>query len=113
MYPYFERILNVDLESLRLHEHHGHEFTFVLDGQLELTTYAGDKLVRETLRAGDSCYIDSSVPHLFRGQTLNPYSQTSAEAIIVFWCPLGESYLFDEQPAGDEAVPDSTWAERA
>jgi transcriptional regulator with XRE-family HTH domain len=95
MYPYFLRMLNVDLETLTLHEHHGEEFIYVLEGELELTTFCGDRQVRDVLRAGDSCYIDSTVPHLLRSWTRNPYSETSAEVIDVFWCPLGEAYLFD------------------
>lgn len=75
-------------------EHHGEEFIYVLEGQLELTTLAEDKEVQEILRAGDSCFLDSSVPHVLRGQARNPYSETSATVLDVFWCPLGESYLF-------------------
>ena len=67
---------------------------YVLEGQLELTTYAEEQRVTEMLRPGDSCYIDSSVPHFIRGLTRSPYSQTSAEVLDVFWCPLGETYLF-------------------
>lgn len=95
MYPCFIRLLNVDLETLTLHEHHGQEFIYVLEGELELTTYNSEQEVREVLRAGDSCYIDSTVPHLLRSWTRNPYSETSAEVIDVFWCPLGEAYLFE------------------
>lgn len=69
---------------------------YVLEGQLELTTYAEDKRVTETLRAGDSCFLDSSVPHMLRGQTKNPYSETGATVLDVFYCPLGESYLFED-----------------
>ncbi len=94
MYPYYLRMLNVDIETLTLHEHHGQEFIYVLEGELELTTYAGGEQVRDHLRAGDSCYIDSTVPHLLRSWTRNPYSETSAEVLDVFWCPLGEGYLF-------------------
>jgi transcriptional regulator with XRE-family HTH domain len=95
MYPYFLRLLNVNVETLTLHEHHGQEFIYVLEGELELTTYCGNQQVRDVLRAGDSCYFDSTVPHLLRSWTRNPYSETSAEVIDVFWCPLGEDYLFD------------------
>lgn len=95
MFPYFIRLLNVPQETLTLHEHHGHEFIYVLEGDLELITYAGDHQVTEELHAGDSCYLDSSVPHLVHAQTRNPYSETSAEVIDVFWSPLGEGYLFD------------------
>ncbi len=96
MYPYFLRMLNVNVETLTLHEHHGQEFIYVLEGELELTTYTGDQRVHEVLHAGDSIYIDSTVPHLLRSWTRNPFSETSAEVIDVFWCPLGESYLFQD-----------------
>ena len=66
----------------------------LLEGQLEVTTYAEDRQVTEVLRPGDSCYIDASVPHFVRGVTRSPYSQISAEVLDVFWCPLGETYLF-------------------
>jgi transcriptional regulator with XRE-family HTH domain len=96
MYPYFIKLLNVDLETLTLHEHHGQEFIYVLDGQLELTTYADRKQVKDMLGAGDCIYLDSSVPHLVRGQTRNPYSDTSAAVLDVFWSPLGDAYLFGD-----------------
>jgi mannose-6-phosphate isomerase-like protein (cupin superfamily) len=94
MYPYLIRVSNVDTEMLARHEHHGEEFMYVLEGQLEVTTYAEEKKVTEVLRPGDSCYIDASVPHFVRGVTRSPYSQISAEVLDVFWCPLGETYLF-------------------
>lgn len=96
MFPCFIRLLNVDIEKLTLHEHHGHEFIYVLDGELELTTYVEQELVTVDLRGGDSCYIDSSVPHLVRARTRNPFSETSAQVLDVFWSPLGEKYLFSE-----------------
>lgn len=95
MFPCFIRLLNVDIEKLTMHEHHGQEFIYVLDGELELTTYVEQELVTVELRAGDSCYLDSSVPHLVRAQTRNPFSETSAQVLDVFWSPLGEKYLFD------------------
>ena len=94
MYPYLIRVRNVDTETLARHEHHGEEFIYVLEGQLEVTTYAEERQVTEVLRPGDSCYLDASVPHFVRGLTRSPYSQTSAEVLDVFWCPLGETYLF-------------------
>jgi transcriptional regulator with XRE-family HTH domain len=95
MYPCFLRLLNVGLDTLTLHEHHGEELVYVLEGELELTTFSGSEEVHEVLRAGDSCYIDSTAPHLFRSWTRNPYSETAAEVLDIFWCPLGERYLFD------------------
>jgi transcriptional regulator with XRE-family HTH domain len=94
MYPYLIRVRNMDSETLSRHEHHGEEFMYVLEGQLEVTTYAEHKQVTEILRPGDSCYLDASVPHYVRGVTRSPYSQISAEVLDVFWCPLGETYLF-------------------
>jgi transcriptional regulator with XRE-family HTH domain/uncharacterized cupin superfamily protein len=96
MHPCFLRMLNVAPETLTLHEHHGQEFLYVLEGELELSTFSGRQEVHEVLRAGDACYFDSTVPHLFRSWTRNPYSETSAEVLDVFWCPLGEAYLFDK-----------------
>jgi transcriptional regulator with XRE-family HTH domain len=96
MYPYLIRVRNVDAETLARHEHHGEEFMYVLEGQLEVTTYAEERQVKEILRPGDSCYIDASVPHFVRGLTRSPYSQISAEVLDVFWCPLGETYLFTD-----------------
>lgn len=96
MYPYLIRVRNMDTETLARHEHHGEEFIYVLEGQLEVTTYAEEQRVTEILRPGDSCYIDASVPHYVRGLTRSPYSQISAEVLDVFWCPLGESYLFTD-----------------
>ena len=94
-HPYLLHVPNVGIESLTTHEHHGQELIYMLDGQIELTTYAEDTEVKEILRPGDSCYLDATVPHLVRGQSRNPYSQTSASVLVVFWCPLGEPYLFD------------------
>ncbi|HTK29476.1 MAG TPA: cupin domain-containing protein [Vicinamibacterales bacterium] len=95
MYPYLIRVRNMDTETLTRHEHHGEEFLYVLDGQLEVTTRAEDRDVPERLRAGDSFYLDASVPHFIRGVTRSPYSPTSAEVLDVFWCSLGERYLFE------------------
>jgi transcriptional regulator with XRE-family HTH domain len=95
MYPCLVKVLNVEADGVAPHEHHGQEFIYVLEGELELTTYAEDKEVKETIRAGDSCFLDSTVPHMISSETRNPYSETSAELLDVFWCPMGESYLFE------------------
>ena len=52
--------------------------------------------ITERLSAGDTCFIDSTVPHRFLGTGLSPYEKSSAEVIDVYWCPLGESYLFED-----------------
>jgi hypothetical protein len=99
MYPCLVRIRNIDMQMLVPHEHHGQEFFYILDGRVELVTYAEDEEVKLVLGPGDSCLLDASVPHLVRGETLNPYSSTSAELIDVYWCPLGDQYLFGAEPA--------------
>jgi hypothetical protein len=94
MYPYFIRLRNASDEALVAHEHHSHEFIYVLEGEVEVSSLASDREVRETLQPGDCCYLDSTVPHLVRGRTRNPYSETAADVIDVFWSPLGERSLF-------------------
>lgn len=95
IYPYLVRIRNIDMQTLVPHDHHGQEFVYVLSGEIELVSYVEDMKVGAVLGPGDSCYLDSTVPHLLRGETRNPYSTSSAELITVFWCSLGEQYLFD------------------
>ncbi len=95
MYPYLMKFANPDRSDSELTEHNGEEFCYVLDGEIELTTYSDGTREKETLRPGDALYIDSSVPHQLRGRSRNPYAPTSAEVIKIFWCPLGEQYLFE------------------
>jgi transcriptional regulator with XRE-family HTH domain len=102
MYPYLVRIRNVDMQMLMPHDHHGQEFMYVLGGEIELLTYAEDTEVSTVLGPGDSCFLDATVPHLLRGETRNPYSASSAELIDVYWCSLGEQYLFDTAQIGSE-----------
>jgi transcriptional regulator with XRE-family HTH domain/quercetin dioxygenase-like cupin family protein len=93
MSPYFIQVPTSD-KVAKPHGHHGEEFIYVLSGQLELSVGTGRSLRREILRAGDSCYLDATAPHVLKGRPLNPYDRMSAEVIDLFWCPLGESYLF-------------------
>jgi mannose-6-phosphate isomerase-like protein (cupin superfamily)/DNA-binding XRE family transcriptional regulator len=94
LHPYYVQVKAGSSEHLTLHEHHGQEFIYVLDGEIELVTRSGDEDVIEPLRPGDSVFLESSVPHQMRGRSRNPYADTTAEVIDVFWSPLGESYLF-------------------
>jgi len=98
MYPYYVKLRPPGNETLSLHEHHGQEFVYVLNGEVTLITVLGGKRVTETLVAGDACFIESAVPHRFVGMGLSPYGESIAEVIDVYWCPLGESYLFDDDP---------------
>ena len=72
IYPYLVRIRNIDMQMLVPHDHHGQEFVYVLSGEIELVTYAEDQKVCTVLGAGDSCFLDATVPHLLRGETRNP-----------------------------------------
>ncbi|MBI2835479.1 MAG: helix-turn-helix domain-containing protein [Acidobacteria bacterium] len=94
VHPYYVQIRTREPALLRPEEHPGQEFIYVLDGEIELVTYVGDEQVTEILRPGDALFLESSAPHLLRGHSRNPYADTSAEIIDVFWVPLGEDYLF-------------------
>ncbi len=96
MFPYLIRPCNAPGQSPQPHEHHGQEFFYVLEGELDLTISVEDTTVQQVLGPGDACYLDSSVPHVARARSRSPYSGASAEVIDVFWCPLGEHYLFEE-----------------
>lgn len=95
MHPYYVEIAPTRSDELSLHAHHGQEFIFVLDGEIELVTVVGDQQVTEVLRSGDSLFLESGVPHVLRGHARNPYADVAAEVINVFWSPLGEDYLFN------------------
>jgi transcriptional regulator with XRE-family HTH domain/quercetin dioxygenase-like cupin family protein len=93
MHPFYVQVTAGPAQG-KPHEHHGQEFVYILNGELELVTYDGDE-TSEILRPGDALFLESSVPHLLRGYSRNPYASTYADLIAVFWSPLGEDYLFD------------------
>lgn len=95
MHPYFVRLPHAEDDRPAFLEHHGQEFLYVLEGQVELTTRQHGQDRVEILKTGDAVYLDSTVPHAWRGRTRNPYSATSAEIIVVFSCSLGDEYLFE------------------
>jgi transcriptional regulator with XRE-family HTH domain len=103
MYPYYVKLLQPIGHRMTLHEHHGQEFVYVLSGEVTLVTDVDGQRVTEALVAGDCCFIDSTVPHRFVGAGLSPYDASAAEVIDVYWCPLGESYLFDEDRSNERA----------
>jgi mannose-6-phosphate isomerase-like protein (cupin superfamily) len=59
---YYAEFLPVAREALRLHDHPGVEFLYVLQGTLSLHT--GDE--EYALAAGDAMYFDAAVPHGYR-----------------------------------------------
>ena len=59
---YYAEFLPVPVDKLRLHQHSGGEFIYVLAGALTVHI-GGDE---HTLEARDSMYFDSGVPHGYR-----------------------------------------------
>lgn len=59
---YVAEFFPAPLDKLRLHQHPGVEFVYVLEGSLSIHV-AGDEQI---LDAGDSIYFDASVPHAYR-----------------------------------------------
>lgn len=109
MYPYYARLRCPPGVTASLHEHHGQEFVYVVNGEVTLLTLLEGERITRRLSAGDICFIDSTVPHRFLGMGVSPYEESRAEVIDVYWCPLGESYLFAEIPAStDNAAESST-----
>jgi transcriptional regulator with XRE-family HTH domain/quercetin dioxygenase-like cupin family protein len=110
LHPYYVQVKASSADEAVLYAHHGQEFIYVLDGELEFITKASGAEVVETLRPGDSVFLESSIPHLMRGRSRNPFTSTTAQLIYVLWSPLGEAYLFDS-PVG-AAAADSVSLER-
>ena len=76
---YFADFYPVPVAKMRLHEHSGVEFIYVLQGTLSV--HAGEDA--HVLKAGDSMYFDSGVPHGYRrtaGRTCTAIVVTSAVA---------------------------------
>ena len=59
---YYADFLPVSRAAMRLHDHPGVEFIYVLQGTLSVHVGADE----HTLEAGDSMYFDSSMPHGYR-----------------------------------------------
>jgi transcriptional regulator with XRE-family HTH domain/uncharacterized cupin superfamily protein len=95
MHPYYIQVTTTASGKARPHEHAGEEFIHVLEGELELVTYGPEERI-EMLYPGDSLFLDSSVPHLLRGRSRNPYATTNAELVGIFWTPLDENHLFQQ-----------------
>lgn len=103
LHPYYVQFSAADPDTV-LRQHHGQEFVYVLEGELEVVTGIESAQV-ELLHPGDSIFLDCSVPHLFRDHSRNPFASAGAEVLAVFWSPLGVEYLFEEPPP-DEGVAD-------
>ncbi|MGH9160752.1 MAG: helix-turn-helix domain-containing protein, partial [Vicinamibacteraceae bacterium] len=87
MRPHLVRLSRRGARPAPLSQHAGQEFVYVLKGAVGLMTERDDGRLRETLFPGDSCFIDSSVPHRFVNARFNPYDGSGAEALAVSWSP--------------------------
>ena len=59
---YYAEFLPVSTDKLRPHDHPGFEFIYAIQGALGVHVGADEHV----LKAGDSMYFDSSVPHAYR-----------------------------------------------
>ncbi|MBI2221757.1 MAG: helix-turn-helix domain-containing protein [Acidobacteria bacterium] len=81
------------LEGPRGHElvrHPGQEFIYVLKGSVRVMTRPGDQALVSTLSAGDTCFLDASIPHAFEQNQVTPYDPGHAEVLAVCWRPAWE-----------------------
>jgi transcriptional regulator with XRE-family HTH domain len=92
LHPYYVQMKVSGHEGF---EHHpGQEFGYVLEGEIELVVETAGKVETTILNRGDSYFLDANARHRLCGYGGNPYAQTSAELIIVFWTPINENSLF-------------------
>ena len=87
MFPSLVTLDGVGQRPSRMDDHRGQEFVYVLKGEVSLTTRHDGQAVTTTLSAGDSCLLDSSVPHRFAAASLSPYDSPRAQMIAVRWAP--------------------------
>lgn len=80
MEPFFVEFGNSDEKDMSYYRHVGEEFIFVLQGRLEFRT---TEEVHE-LKAGDSLYFESDVPHAYRS-----LGNRNATAVVVLFSPPG------------------------
>ena len=66
----------IDEEKIRLHEHPGIEFLYVLSGRLELRVGAD----KHELSEGDSIYFDSTVSHGYRRHRVQAHNSARGDA---------------------------------
>ena len=71
----------------------GQQLLYVLNGEVEFVSSSGPRATRELLRPGDSVYFHTEYPHQISGVSKSPFATHAAEAIAVFWSPLGDPGL--------------------
>jgi transcriptional regulator with XRE-family HTH domain len=67
---YFAEFFAVPADKLRPHDHPGFEFIYTIQGALSVHVGADEHV----LKAGDSMYFDSSIPHAYRRSGARPCS---------------------------------------
>ena len=77
---------DTDDDGEQLYDHEGEELIYVVSGAVELIL--ADR--RYSLRKGDCCYLDSSVPHTYRSK-----NGRAAECLTVIYPVLRESAVDD------------------
>jgi transcriptional regulator with XRE-family HTH domain len=80
MEPFFVEFKTSDEKDMPFYRHDGEEFIFVLQGRLEFRT----KEEVHRLKAGDSLYFESDVPHAYRS-----LGNRNATAVVVLFSPPG------------------------
>ena len=65
----------------------------VLNGEVEFESSGGRQTVCEFLGPGDSIYFHTDQPHHISGVSKSPFAAHAAEAIAIFWSPLGDPDL--------------------
>lgn len=70
--------------------HSGQEFVYVLEGSVRVMTRPNGQECVTILSPGDTCFLDSSVPHAFEQMQVTPYETGRAEVLAVSWRPAWE-----------------------
>jgi transcriptional regulator with XRE-family HTH domain len=70
-------------QARKLETHPVQEFAYVLNGEVELTATQNNQAVVTRLSPGDSCFLDSSMPHSFAAASVSPYDAPHARILVV------------------------------
>jgi transcriptional regulator with XRE-family HTH domain/uncharacterized RmlC-like cupin family protein len=83
MRPYLVTLGPPPRQPRKLETHPFQEFAYVLNGEVELTVKQNDQSVVTTLSPGDSCFLDSAMPHSFAAASVSPYDSPHAHVLVV------------------------------
>jgi transcriptional regulator with XRE-family HTH domain len=82
MHPWLVTLGAPTRQARKLETHAFQEFVFVLNGEVELTAKQNQSVVTR-LSPGDSCFLDSSMPHSFAAASVSPYDSPHAHILVV------------------------------